>query len=159
MAHGTQRTHRVYTGSGLLRVKPYVQFLIVLLWMDAAYDLSSGGRPCSPYISWHTRQGQWTRVEVGYNREPIASRLQHNPIFFGLSGSTDDIFMSCLARQVIQTDQIRSFGRIFWKVFGATDRVYWARCQVGDSSDVPDLLVGDGREPGRWGPRGTLVSP
>jgi hypothetical protein len=23
---------------------------------------------------------------------------------------------------------------------------------------VPDTLVGDGREPGRWGPRGTHVS-
>jgi hypothetical protein len=28
----------------------------------------------------------------------------------------------------------------------------------GGSSGGPDPLVGDGREPGRWGPRGTHVS-
>jgi hypothetical protein len=30
--------------------------------------------------------------------------------------------------------------------------------QVGGSSGRPDQLVRDGREPGRWGPRGSHVS-
>jgi hypothetical protein len=34
----------------------------------------------------------------------------------------------------------------------------WAHKQVGESSSRPDPLVGYGREPCRWGPRGTHVS-
>jgi hypothetical protein len=44
---------------------------------------------------------------------------------------------------------------IFWKVFRRSVGPTW---QVGGSSGRPDLLVRDGREPGRWGPRGTHVS-
>jgi hypothetical protein len=41
----------------------------------------------------------------------------------------------------------------------AANKVEWAHRQVGGSSSRPDPLVGGGREPGRWGPRGTHVSP
>jgi hypothetical protein len=43
-------------------------------------------------------------------------------------------------------------------VFGRTCQVGQAYRQVGWSSSRPDPLVGDGREPSRWGPSGTLVS-
>jgi hypothetical protein len=33
-----------------------------------------------------------------------------------------------------------------------------AHCQVSESYDGLDPPVGDGREPGQWGPRGTHVS-
>jgi hypothetical protein len=36
--------------------------------------------------------------------------------------------------------------------------VGWAHCQVGGSSGRTDPLVRDGRELGRWKPRGTHVS-
>jgi hypothetical protein len=40
----------------------------------------------------------------------------------------------------------------------AASQVGWAHRQVGRSSGRSDPLVVDGREPGRWGPRGTHVS-
>jgi hypothetical protein len=40
----------------------------------------------------------------------------------------------------------------------ATNQVGWAHSQVGGSSGRPDPLIRDGREPGRWGPKGTYVS-
>jgi hypothetical protein len=40
----------------------------------------------------------------------------------------------------------------------AANKVGCAHCQVGSSSGRPDPLVRDGHVPGRWGPRGTLVS-
>jgi hypothetical protein len=44
------------------------------------------------------------------------------------------------------------------KVVWASNLFSWAHCQVGEFSGRPDPLVGDGCEPGRWGPRGTHVS-
>jgi hypothetical protein len=43
-------------------------------------------------------------------------------------------------------------------VFGSTCQVGQAYSQVGRSSRGLDPLVGEDREPGRWGPRGTHVS-
>jgi hypothetical protein len=40
----------------------------------------------------------------------------------------------------------------------AANYVGWVQYQVGGSSNRSDPLVGDGREPGQWGPRGTHVS-
>jgi hypothetical protein len=40
----------------------------------------------------------------------------------------------------------------------AANQVGWSHCHVGESSGRSDPLVGDGREAGRWGPRGTHVS-
>jgi hypothetical protein len=40
----------------------------------------------------------------------------------------------------------------------ASNEVGWAHGQVGGSSSRSDPLVGDGRERGRWGPRGSHVS-
>jgi hypothetical protein len=41
------------------------------------------------------------------------------------------------------------------EVVWAANWVSWAHRQVGGSSSRLDPFVGDGREPGRWGPRGT----
>jgi hypothetical protein len=40
----------------------------------------------------------------------------------------------------------------------AANWVSWAHCEVGGSFGRPNPLVGDSREPDRWGPRGTHVS-
>ena len=88
-AHGTRRETRrntgdtrVYTGSGLRRVKPYVQFLIVLLEGDALCMFSVcgvrvvlGRTPLAALYSLADKVGG-PRVQVGYNLEPISSRLQ-----------------------------------------------------------------------------------
>jgi hypothetical protein len=44
------------------------------------------------------------------------------------------------------------------EVAWAANYVVWAHQQVGGSSGRPDPFVGDSREPGRWGPRGTHFS-
>jgi hypothetical protein len=41
---------------------------------------------------------------------------------------------------------------------GCVGRQLGRLSQVGGSSGRPDQLVRDGREPGRWGPRGSHVS-
>jgi hypothetical protein len=45
-------------------------------------------------------------------------------------------------------DPLEGLQEVVW----ATNKVDWAHRQVGSSSSRPDPLVGDGREPGRWGP-------
>jgi hypothetical protein len=61
------RTKRFYTGSGLWRVKSYVQFFGLYCWcgeitwrpvdglLVSCDGLSPGGRPCPPYIGRRTR--------------------------------------------------------------------------------------------------------
>jgi hypothetical protein len=44
------------------------------------------------------------------------------------------------------------------EVVWTANYVDWAHEHVGESSSRPDPLVEYGREPGRWGPRGTHVS-
>jgi hypothetical protein len=44
------------------------------------------------------------------------------------------------------------------EVVWAINQVSWAHYQVGGSSGRSDPFVGDSRETGRWGPRGTYVS-
>jgi hypothetical protein len=81
-------------------------------------------------------------------------------VIFKLYSGIADV-LSCLARQVTRTDQIRSSresSRRSSEVVWPTDKVCWVHYQVGGSSGRPDPLVGDGREPGRGEPRGTHVS-
>jgi hypothetical protein len=76
MAHGTQRTRRVYTGWGLQRVKLYVLFLIVLLWMR----LNLSREDALVRLILADGQGWWTQSpgrlqyenlsKVGYNIIP-----------------------------------------------------------------------------------------
>jgi hypothetical protein len=70
--------------------------------------------------------------------------------------------MTTTARSVLHHH--RQKGQPQWRVSncqpGDQLHSWWCRptCQLSESSGGPDPLVGDGREPGRWGPRGTHVS-
>jgi hypothetical protein len=154
MSQGTRETRRIYTGLGLWRVKPYVQVLVFVLQMKVQVVL---GRTPLLALYWLTDKVDGPRVQVGYNMETyLKCQLQHYPVIFGLSSGAVDIFTSCLACQV--SYRIRSLRRICRKIFGATNQVCWPHCQVSESSDGPDPLVGDDREPSWWGTRGTIVS-
>jgi hypothetical protein len=148
MTHGTQGTWWVYIGSGLRRVKHYVQFLVVLIW-----SWSSEGRPYPPYIGWQTRLVNLDSKSVTIGQTYLL--VGYNIILW---------YLDCLAahstswRVLRVLYRIRSAGEILWKVFGATDHVCWAHCQVGEFYDGLDSLDGDNYEPGQWGPRGTHVS-
>jgi hypothetical protein len=68
---------------------------------------------------------------------------------------------SCPVCQVLRSWWIRSSGESFGRSSGG--RVGCRPGRLGPltgrgSSSRPDPLFGDGREPGRWGPRGTRVS-
>ena len=86
VAHGTRRKTRrntgdtrVYTGSGLRRVKLYVQLLVLYCSMRAPdVDLSRhvlGRTSLAALYSLADKVGG-PRVQVGYNLEPISSQLQ-----------------------------------------------------------------------------------
>jgi hypothetical protein len=62
--------HGDYTGSGLRRVEPYVQFGIGIMWRVIC---PGGGRPRPPYIGrrpWAT--SQFPSILVGYNKENLS---------------------------------------------------------------------------------------
>jgi hypothetical protein len=68
---------------------------------------------------------------------------------------------SCLVRQVLRSCWIRSSGESSGRSSGGRVGRQLGRLghqQVGGSSGRSDPLVGDGCEPGRWGPKGTHVS-
>jgi predicted protein tyrosine phosphatase len=58
MAHGTQGTQRVYTGSGLQKVKPYVQFLVRIVG-EIDGEGTSKGALARLILAYG--QGQWTQ--------------------------------------------------------------------------------------------------
>jgi hypothetical protein len=89
MPHGIREIQRVYTGLGLWRVKPYVQFLIIFLWMWL--DTCPRGNTLALLILANG-QGRWTQSPGRLHTwKPISSRLQHNPVMFRLSGGTIDV--------------------------------------------------------------------
>jgi hypothetical protein len=71
--HGeTQGTRRLYTSSGLWRVKPYVQFLIVFDLIMAKVEVVCGvyvPRDALARLILGDGPGRWTGVRVGYIRE------------------------------------------------------------------------------------------
>jgi hypothetical protein len=86
----------------------------------------------------------------------ILQLLSYPSICFGRNP-----LMSCLARQFLWSFWIRSSGESSGRSSGSRVGRQLGRLahwQIGGSSGRPDLLVMDGREPGRWGPKGTHVS-
>jgi hypothetical protein len=127
----------------------------VSMWKWSA--LPPGGRPCPPYIGRRTRsvdrspgrlqQGNLSLVCLHHGRLIRATLIRLD--FLDLYAK----LFSCLDKVV---------GGIFWKVFrrscGPPTRSVGPTDKIGRSSSRPDPLVGDDREPGRWGSKGTHVS-
>jgi hypothetical protein len=69
-SRGDTRTTAIYNGSGLRRVKPYIQFGIGIMWI-VIYP--QGGHPRPPYIvrrPWAT--SRFPYILVGYNVESLS---------------------------------------------------------------------------------------
>jgi hypothetical protein len=60
---------RVYTGSGLRRVKPYVQLSVVVLLNEQGSVGSPRRVPHAALYGQQRATSQWTWVQVGYNME------------------------------------------------------------------------------------------
>jgi hypothetical protein len=118
----------MYTGSGLRRVKPYVQFGIGIMWRVICPrggsrrrrrgDRALEGRPRPPYIGWRA---------LGYKSVSIyPNRLQYGRLIRDA--------LSCVVHQAVFMSlgpHVRS-GRIHGKVDGSSVRL---GPRVGDDGD------------------------
>jgi hypothetical protein len=89
-------------------------------------------------------QGRWTQS---------SDRLQHYPVISGLPSGAADVLActpSLVSDKIISKNLLEGFWGHGSGMLGPLS--------VCESSDLPNPLVGHGREPGRWGPRGTHVS-
>jgi hypothetical protein len=68
--------------------------------------------------------------------KPISSKLQHNPVIFGLSDGTTNVFMSCLTRQVTRKNPIRTYRESSRRSSGSHIR------SVGPTVRSASLLLG-----------------
>jgi hypothetical protein len=142
MVRRDTRTRQFYTGSGLWRVKPYVQFFGLYSWRGKITWRPIPGRTPLPALYWATDKVGGPESKSVTTGKPISSQLQHGKLIRAAL-----IRLDCLV------------------LHAKLSSCLWATCQVGQaywqfgwSSSRPDPLVGDDREPGRWGPRGTHVS-
>jgi hypothetical protein len=113
---------RVYTGSGLRRVKPYVQLSVVVLLNEQGSVGSPRRVPHAALYGQQRATSQWTWVQVGYNMENNLNwtTLLSRDIRTGGRRCTTSGVLPCTPSLV--------------EVFRSVNKVIWAYMQVDGSS-------------------------
>jgi hypothetical protein len=151
-----QRTRRVYTGSSLRRVKPYVQFfglfclgiayLVTRVASLTLYLASGWARfPDSWSLTTRRPKSSWF-TSLAISCRSALVEIHRGLVLYAKSWGCDGL--CCLG------NLLEGLQKFVW----AANKVGWAHWQVGRSSGRPDPLIEDGREPDRWRPKGTHVS-